>query len=102
MRADQLPSPEKPPDDACTERAFTTDMVAVDTLDGAMAPPPPWRRSTRCGPNHTCVEVAPLGHRTVGVRDSVPAGPGPLPVLRFSPAEWLTFIDRVKDSRPHR
>ncbi len=76
--------------------------VNVSTLpdppptDGA-PPSPGWRRSTRCGPTNTCVEVARLGPRTIGVRDNVPVGTqGPGPALAFGLAEWRAFALRVR------
>ncbi|MGI8328382.1 DUF397 domain-containing protein [Actinomadura scrupuli] len=56
-----------------------------------------WRKGTRsANGGDTCVEVAPMG-RVIAVRDSKdPDGPR----LRFSPAVWGTFTDRVKHGGP--
>ncbi len=55
---------------------------------------PQWRKSSSCGPSAACVEVADLGSRVVGVRDSKnPAGP----VLAWSRDEWNAFLRQVKD-----
>jgi hypothetical protein len=52
-----------------------------------------WRKSSYSGTQGgDCVEVAAL-RRTVAVRDSKnPDGPA----LRFTPAEWTTFLTDVK------
>jgi hypothetical protein len=48
----------------------------------------PWRRTSFCGVENTCVDVA-FGPATVAVRDSKdPSGP----VLLFTPAEWERFL----------
>ena len=49
-----------------------------------------WRRACNGG---SCVEVA-FKDGCVGVRDSKHGHSGP--VLSFTTAEWLTFIDHVK------
>lgn len=52
-----------------------------------------WFKSSHSGGDGECVEVAWLGARLVGVRDSKhPAGPA----LMFSPAEWAAFTSRMK------
>lgn len=60
-------------------------------LDGAV-----WVTSTRTGPNGNCVEVARKGipGGFVGVRDTKNRTG---PVLLFTPAEWLAFIEGAKD-----
>jgi hypothetical protein len=58
---------------------------------------PMWTRSSRCSDN-ACVEVARIG-REVAVRDSKNVDQ---PFLRFSRADWMTFIEKVAtgDYRP--
>ena len=52
-----------------------------------------WRKSTRSDANGQCVEWADLGN-TVAVRDSKdPSGP----VLVFTPGEWRSFVEGIKD-----
>jgi hypothetical protein len=53
-----------------------------------------WRKSSHSGEQGgTCVEVAGL-RRAIAVRDSKdPDGPA----LRFTPAEWSTFLTAVKN-----
>ncbi|MBL7512933.1 DUF397 domain-containing protein [Frankia sp. CNm7] len=57
--------------------------------EGAGTPPAgAWRRSSFCGADTACVDVA-IGPRGIAVRDSKdPHGP----VLRFSAREWETFL----------
>lgn len=51
-----------------------------------------WRKSRTSGANLDCVEVAWV-HGQIWVRDSKdPQGP----VLGFTPAQWATFVDRVR------
>jgi hypothetical protein len=51
-----------------------------------------WRKSTRSGTQGNCVQVR-IVDGGVEVRDSKdPAGP----VLRFTRAEWLAFLDGAK------
>lgn len=52
-----------------------------------------WRKATRSGNNGACVEVGRLDDHTIGVRDSKDHGHGP--ILRFTHAEWATFLDGV-------
>ena len=55
-----------------------------------------WRKSSYSGNGGgNCVEVAGRGRRVL-VRDTRQDGAGP--VLRFSPAAWRKFADRVKRS----
>jgi len=52
-----------------------------------------WFKSSRSSTRETCVEVAWLDGRMVGMRDSKnPTGPA----LVFSPAEWDAFTAGVK------
>ncbi len=55
-----------------------------------------WRKSSYSGNGGgNCVEVVDHGSRVL-VRDTRQDGAGP--VLRFSPAAWRTFADRVRRS----
>lgn len=52
-----------------------------------------WFKSRHSGPSRDCVEVAGLGSRSVGVRDSKnPTGP----VLVFPRSEWLAFLNAAR------
>ena len=53
-----------------------------------------WRKSSWSSYNGNCVEVAELGGRLIGVRDTKDAGLGP--VLVFGHAAWRSFLDGVK------
>jgi Domain of unknown function (DUF397) len=57
-----------------------------------------WRKASRSGNNGACVEVGRLDAGTVGVRDSKDRSG---PVLRFSPADWLSFVDAVREQGFH-
>lgn len=52
-----------------------------------------WHTSSRCN-NGNCVEVAALPSHMIGVRDNKDPQS---PVLRFSAAEWESFVRRVKE-----
>ena len=56
-----------------------------------------WRKSTRSGGQGDCVEVADLepvtGTPGIGVRDSKDKTG---PVLRFTPSEWVAFLEGAK------
>ena len=54
-----------------------------------------WRKSSFSAYNGNCVEVAGLGGRRIGVRDTKDAGKGP--VLVFGDAAWRSFIESVKN-----
>jgi hypothetical protein len=52
-----------------------------------------WHKSSHSGSGDQCVEVAALTAGTHAVRDSKdPHGPA----LRFSSAEWRSFLDAVR------
>jgi hypothetical protein len=64
--------------------------------DDAGEPARRWARSSRSWGNGNCVEVAGLGSRAVGVRDSKnPQGH----VLQFSPTEWNAFLGGVRNGK---
>jgi hypothetical protein len=53
-----------------------------------------WKKSSRSSGDGQCVAVATLGQDAVGVRDSKdPNGP----VLVFTAAEWVAFVDGIRD-----
>ena len=52
-----------------------------------------WQKSSYCGYNGDCVEVAGMG-RQIGVRDSKAGSASP--VLRFDPAAWAAFVADIK------
>lgn len=55
---------------------------------------PVYRKSSGCGENGCCVEVAICGCGETKMRDSKdPAGP----VLTFTPTEWDAFLKGAKD-----
>jgi hypothetical protein len=59
-----------------------------------------WRKSSHSGTHDesTCVEVARLPGRVVGLRDSKnPDGPR----LHLTPGEWATLLTTIKTSPPH-
>lgn len=52
-----------------------------------------WRKSSFCGSNSTCVELATLQDGGVAVRDGKdPSGPA----LQFTAGEWITFLAGVR------
>ena len=53
-----------------------------------------WRKSTRCGPDNGCVELARLdGSTEISVRDSKNVATSP--VLAFGPLAWSRFAQSV-------
>jgi hypothetical protein len=52
-----------------------------------------WRRASLCSADNGCVETAHFGD-TYAIRDSKKGDHGP--TLRFTKAEWKTFIDGIK------
>lgn len=53
-----------------------------------------WFRSTRCGAESSCVEVAFLADGHVGIRDS--KLPEDSPHLAVDPSAWRAFLRGVK------
>jgi Domain of unknown function (DUF397) len=53
-----------------------------------------WTTSTRTGSSGQCTEVRHRGHE-VNVRDSKKSHG---PILTFTPNEWATFIEGIKDT----
>ena len=54
-----------------------------------------WRKSSWSAYNGNCVEIAELGGRLIGVRDTKDVGLGP--VLIFGDLAWRSFLDSVKN-----
>ena len=54
-----------------------------------------WRKSSWSSYNGNCVEVAELGSRLIGVRDTKDTGSGP--VLIFGRAAWRSFLEGLKN-----
>ena len=52
-----------------------------------------WQKSSYCGYNGDCVEVADMG-RQIGVRDSKAGSASP--VLRFDRDAWAAFVTALK------
>jgi Domain of unknown function (DUF397) len=52
-----------------------------------------WQKSSYCGYNGDCVEVADMGHQ-IGVRDSKAGSASP--VLRFDRGAWAAFVADIK------
>lgn len=52
-----------------------------------------WQKSSYCGYNGDCVEVADMG-RQIGVRDSKAGSASP--VLRFDRDAWAAFVTGLK------
>lgn len=55
-----------------------------------------WQKSSYCGYNGDCVEVADMGPE-IGVRDSKAGSASP--VLRFDRAAWAAFVADIKAAR---
>ncbi|MFY9931543.1 MAG: DUF397 domain-containing protein [Streptosporangiaceae bacterium] len=53
-----------------------------------------WLKSSYCGYNNSCFEIARLGENRIGVRDTKDRGVGP--VLVFTQAEWTAFLAGAK------
>lgn len=64
------------------------------SVSEADVPVSAWRRSSRSMANGDCVEVAGLRAQSIGVRDSKNHREG---ILRFTAAQWGTFLDGVRD-----
>lgn len=56
-----------------------------------------WRKSARCGANAGCVETTRLSTEHIGVRDSKNVTTSP--VLSFTPAEWTSFVQDIRQGR---
>jgi hypothetical protein len=54
-----------------------------------------WRKSSYSMSNGHCVATARLADGRIGVRDTK-AGPAG-PVLRFDPASWAAFLQKLRD-----
>ncbi|MFI6498790.1 DUF397 domain-containing protein [Nonomuraea typhae] len=52
-----------------------------------------WRKSTYCGGNGACVEVAMLDDETIAMRSSTQPEH---PVLVFAPDAWISFLDGLR------
>jgi hypothetical protein len=52
-----------------------------------------WRRSTRCGSEAACVEVAFVANEVLVRSSRTDDGP----TLKFTRAEWLAFLAGVRD-----
>jgi uncharacterized protein DUF397 len=66
-----------------------------ERVDAAELARATWRKSSWSAHNGNCVEVAVLGGRLIGVRDTKDAGRGP--VLCFADAAWRSFIEDMKN-----
>ena len=66
-----------------------------ERVDAAALARATWRKSSWSAHNGNCVEVAVLGGRLIGVRDTKDAGCGP--VLFFAGAAWRSFVEDVKN-----
>jgi uncharacterized protein DUF397 len=79
-----------------SERHINSNGAASGGLAGAAEfAQAPWRKSSWSAYNGNCVEVADLGDRLIGVRDTKDVGFGP--VLVFGNAAWRSFLDGVKN-----
>jgi hypothetical protein len=54
----------------------------------------PWRRSSRCSSESTCVEVALLNSGLIGIRDA--KQPDGSPFLTVDRDSWRAFLHGVK------
>lgn len=57
---------------------------------------PVWRKAARSFANNECVEVARLGARTVGLRDSKLSARPDCPVLEAETAAWEGLTAQIK------
>ena len=53
-----------------------------------------WRKSSKSGSGHECVEVAELGDGAMALRDS---NNPTRPDLRFTASEWMAFVEGIRD-----
>ncbi|WP_026314090.1 DUF397 domain-containing protein [Actinomadura flavalba] len=59
-------------------------------------PVPHWRTSSRCAATGTCVAVALVGPRLIGMRDTTVPETTSDHVLTFDPAAWRAFAHGLK------
>jgi hypothetical protein len=59
-----------------------------------------WYRSSRCGSESSCVEIAVLDGHQVGIRDS--KLPASSPYLTVGLEAWTAFVSDVKAGRRDR
>ena len=69
----------------------SADRSGRDVPDLSAAP---WRRSSWCAVNGSCVEVAKLPAGQVGVRDGKIGAASP--VLAFSQPQWRAFLSGMR------
>ena len=71
------------------------DVISTESNENGYNPGVGWTKSSYSQSNGHCVEVGRLADGWVGIRHSkVPDGP----VLRFEPAEWAAFLEKLRDS----
>jgi hypothetical protein len=82
------------PDVHESETAISLDPGRRDDVSPADIAAARWRKSSWSAANGSCVEVAPLDGRRVGVRDTkaLPRGP----VLIVTNREWDAFLAGVR------
>jgi hypothetical protein len=68
--------------------------TAPKGIDDMQHGPGPWRRSSRCSGESTCVEVALLDGDGIGIRDA--KLPASSPYLAVDRDSWRAFLSGVK------